>query len=122
MRSSNVCETGAVTALLLLLLSLGPSNSADDPGAWGDKLRPRRHTPFMPEDHWKGPPEFGETEVNLSVMVNGTAELRCPIARVQDSAVSEEYFIRHAKDRTTLRYVHLVCFIRDAAQWRLVYF
>ena len=103
MRSSNVWETGAVTALLLLLLSLGPSNSADDPGAaaGGDKLRPRRHTPFMPEDHWKGPPEFGETEANLSVMVNGTAELRCPIARVQDSAVSEEYFIRHAKEGQT---------------------
>ena len=50
----------------------------------------RRHTPFMPEDHWKGPPEFGATETNVSVMVNGTAELRCPIARVQDSAVSEQ--------------------------------
>ena len=44
----------------------------------------------MPEDHWKGAPEFGATETNVSVMVNGTAELRCPIARVQDSAVSEQ--------------------------------
>ena len=53
------------------------------------KPRHVRHTPFMPEDHWKGPPEFGATERNLSVMVNGTAEMRCPIARVQDSAVSQ---------------------------------
>ena len=91
MKSTNVYETGALTALLLLLLSLGPCNSADNPG--DPKLRHRRHTPFMPEDHWKGPPEFGETETNLSVMVNGTAELRCPIARVQDSAVSKGYLI-----------------------------
>ena len=98
MKSTNVYETGAVTALLILLLSLGPSNSADNPGdssagvaAAGPKSRDRRHTPFMPEDHWKGPPEFGETETNLSVMVNGTAELRCPIARVQDSAVSNGF-------------------------------
>ena len=95
MRSTNICESGAVTALLVLLLSLGPSDSS---GRFGNDtisdggthaLRHRRHTPFMPEDHWKGPPEFGATETNVSVMVNGTAELRCPIARVQDSAVSE---------------------------------
>jgi hypothetical protein len=43
----------------------------------------------MPEDHWKGQPEFGDTVTNVSVMVNGTVEMRCPIARVQDSAVSK---------------------------------
>ena len=29
MRSTNICESGAVTALLVLLLSLGPSDSSD---------------------------------------------------------------------------------------------
>ena len=82
--STFVCELlspnrRCLAPLLLLLLALGcPSNSG----------RQRRHTPFMPEDHWKGPPEFGATVTNVSAMVNGTAELRCPIARVQDSAVS----------------------------------
>ena len=99
MRSSNICESGTVTALLVLLLSLGPSHSSgrisndtinSDSDGGAHALRHRRHTPFMPEDHWKGPPEFGATETNVSVMVNGTAELRCPIARVQDSAVSEQ--------------------------------
>ena len=96
MRSTNIFESGAVTALLVLLLSLGPSDSSsrfsnDTIGSTHvAALRHRRHTPFMPEDHWKGPPEFGATETNVSVMVNGTAELRCPIARVQDSAVSEQ--------------------------------
>ena len=100
MRSSNICESGTVTALLVLLLTLGPSNSSgrfsndtissSDSESGTHALRHRRHTPFMPEDHWKGPPEFGATETNVSVMVNGTAELRCPIARVQDSAVSEQ--------------------------------
>ena len=89
--SSFVCELlspdrrrRCLAPLLLLLLALGPSNSAGGGGGG----RQRRHTPFMPEDHWKGPPEFGATATNVSAMVNGTAELRCPIARVQDSAVS----------------------------------
>ena len=90
--STSVCELlspahrrRCLAPLLLLLLALGPSNSAGGSGGGG---RQRRHTPFMPEDHWKGPPEFGATATNVSAMVNGTAELRCPIARVQDSAVS----------------------------------
>ncbi len=57
--------------------------------------RPRRHTPFMPEDYWRGPPEFGETQRNVSVAVNATAELRCPIGHVQDSAVSHTQFCEH---------------------------
>lgn len=49
--------------------------------------RSKRHTPFMPEDHWKGAPEFGATRTNLTVMVNGTVDIRCPIGHVMDSAV-----------------------------------
>ena len=43
--------------------------------ASGVGLRSRRHTPFLPDDHWKGPPEFGPTETDVRVMVNGTADL-----------------------------------------------
>lgn len=66
----------------LFLISLEASTTASVSG------KSKRHTPFMPEDHWKGRPDFGRTDNNVTVMVNGTAELRCPIAKVQDSAVS----------------------------------
>lgn len=51
-------------------------------------VRTKRHTPYMPVDHWQGAPEFGYTESNLTVAVNATAELKCPIGKVQDDAVS----------------------------------
>ena len=51
--------------------------------------RKRRHTPFLPGDHWKGlRPEFGPTETDLEVMVNGTARMKCPITHVSDNRVS----------------------------------
>ena len=62
------------------LLSAGASN----------KIRHKRHTPFLPDDHWKGPPEFGPTKTDRKVMVNGTIDLVCPIGHVQDSAVSPD--------------------------------
>ncbi len=54
------------------------------------RRRPPRHTPFMPDEYWRGAPEFGPTRQNVSVTVNGTAELVCPIGHVQDSAVSKQ--------------------------------
>ena len=51
--------------------------------------RKRRHTPFLPGDHWKGlRPDFGPTETDLEVMVNGTARMKCPITHVSDNRVS----------------------------------
>ena len=49
------------------------------------KVRHKRHTPFLPDDHWKGgPPEFGPTKTDVDVMINGTVDLVCPIGHVQD--------------------------------------
>ena len=51
--------------------------------------RKRRHTPFLPGDHWKGlRPDFGPTDTDLEVMVNGTARMKCPITHVSDNRVS----------------------------------
>ena len=51
--------------------------------------RRRRHTPFLPGDHWKGlRPDFGPTETDIEVMVNGTAKMKCPITHVSDNRVS----------------------------------
>ena len=91
--------------MLLLLLLAGETDTSvyrakgfEEEKIKGHNLglptRHRRHTPFMPEEYWKGAPEFGPTESNVSVMVNGTAELVCPIGHVQDSAVSTKYIIR----------------------------
>ena len=53
------------------------------------KRRHRRHTPFLPGDHWKGlRPDFGKTETSIQVMVNGTAKMKCPITHVSDNRVS----------------------------------
>ena len=55
-----------------------------------EEVKVKRHTPFLPEDHsWPGEPEFGKTVRNLTAVANSTVSLRCPIGRVQDSAVSE---------------------------------
>ena len=52
-------------------------------------LRKRRHTPFLPGDHWNGlRPDFGPTETDIEVMVNGTARMKCPITHVSDNRVS----------------------------------
>ena len=51
--------------------------------------RRRRHTPFLPGDHWQGlRPDFGHTETDIEVMVNGTARMKCPITHVSDNRVS----------------------------------
>ena len=51
--------------------------------------RQRRHTPFLPGDHWRGlRPDFGHTETDIEVMVNGTARMKCPITHVSDNRVS----------------------------------
>ena len=51
--------------------------------------RKRRHTPFLPSDHWNGlRPDFGPTETDIEVMVNGTAKMKCPITHVSDNRVS----------------------------------
>lgn len=51
--------------------------------------RPKRHTPFLPGDYWKNKrPEFGPTQTDLEVMVNGTVRLKCPITHVADSSIS----------------------------------
>ena len=54
----------------------------------------KRHTPFMPEDHWTkaNPPRFGATTTNVTAVVNGTARLVCPIGHLQDSAVRSDCF------------------------------
>ena len=50
----------------------------------------KRHTPFLPGDHWKGMrPDFGPTETDIEVMVNGTAKMKCPITHVSDNRVSK---------------------------------
>ena len=50
----------------------------------------KRHTPFLPGDHWKGMrPDFGTTETDIEVMVNGTAKMKCPITHVSDNRVSK---------------------------------
>ena len=54
-----------------------------------ENMRKRRHTPFLPGDHWKGlRPDFGPTQTDLEVMVNGTARMKCPITHVSDNRVS----------------------------------
>ena len=54
------------------------------------RLLKKRHTPFLPGDHWKGMrPDFGPTETDIEVMVNGTAKLKCPITHVSDNRVSK---------------------------------
>ena len=50
----------------------------------------KRHTPFLPGDHWKGMrPDFGPTQTDIEVMVNGTARMKCPITHVSDNRVSK---------------------------------
>ena len=71
--------------MLLILFVLSSTLLIDSTGGSG---RDKRHTPFLPDDHWKGPPQFGQTETNVSVLLDGTAQLKCPIGHVQDSAVS----------------------------------
>ena len=52
-------------------------------------LKFRRHTPFLPGDYWQGKrPDFGPTQTNVTVMVNTTAKMVCPISHVADSRVS----------------------------------
>ena len=49
----------------------------------------KRHTPFLPGDYWKDRrPEFGDTNTEVEVMVNGTGRLKCPITHVANSSVS----------------------------------
>ena len=78
-----------VPLLLLVLVFVPQTDSSVNIGVNKNVVkRSKRHTPFMPEDHWKGAPEFGGTQTNLTVMVNGTVDIRCPIGHVMDSAVS----------------------------------
>ena len=52
-----------------------------------------RHTPFLPGDYWNGErPDFGPTETDVKVLVNSTAQLRCPISHVADSRVRFDFF------------------------------
>ena len=54
-----------------------------------EMLRKPRHTPFLPGDHWKGlRPDFGSSQTDIEVMVNGTAKMKCPITHVSDNRVS----------------------------------
>ena len=56
------------------------------------KERRRRHTPFLPGDYWNGQrPDFGPTETDVRVLVNGTAQLKCPISHVADDRVSYQF-------------------------------
>ena len=62
--------------------------------------RKRRHTPFLPGDHWKGlRPDFGPTKTDIEVMVNGTARMKCPITHVSDNRVSTFtcFYLFHSK-------------------------
>ena len=92
-RSVTTMATLAVLFLTLAVTETGSSTSGKVNSKPGNVPQPgfrsKRHTPFMPEDHWKGAPEFGATNTNVTVMVNGTVDLRCPIGHVMDSAVSE---------------------------------
>lgn len=72
--------------LILLCQCIEDTCSMDD--RYQNHRIHRRHTPFLPEDHWKGRPDFGTTNTNVTVMVNGTADLRCPISHIMDSSVS----------------------------------
>jgi len=64
-----------------------------------------RHTPFLPGDYWKGMrPDFGDTETEVRVMLNGTARMKCPISHVADSRIS---FVRR-KDFHILSNGHTV--------------
>ena len=72
---------------LCLLAFLVAMNMADI------KVVNKRHTPFLPGDYWKDRrPEFGDTNTDVEVMVNGTARLKCPISHVADSSVRNLYF------------------------------
>lgn len=72
--------------LILLCQCIEDTCSMDD--RYQNHRIHRRHTPFLPEDHWKGRPDFGTTNTNVTVMVNGTADLRCPISHIMDSSLS----------------------------------
>jgi hypothetical protein len=74
-----------LAAFFLAANNIVPTSSVDS------KIH-KRHTPFLPGDHWKDKrPEFGNTETEVKVMVNGTAKLKCPITHVADSSVSTAY-------------------------------
>eukprot|EP00095_Tigriopus_kingsejongensis_P011330 maker-scaffold195_size270011-snap-gene-1.16 protein:Tk11330 transcript:maker-scaffold195_size270011-snap-gene-1.16-mRNA-1 annotation:"hypothetical protein KGM_18218" len=87
-----------LTLLLLVLLPQDNCSRADN--SHPHKLR-KRHTPFLPEDHWPGRPEFGSTITNVTVMVNGTADIRCPIGHIMDSS-------RFNKDIVVATLAHLL--------------
>ena len=85
--------------LAILLASVAATSSSTSPyfrylrsdigDVNNDVIRTKRHTPFLPDDPNRPPPDFGSTQTEVSVMVNGTVDLVCPIDNVQDSAVSE---------------------------------
>ena len=71
------------------------------------RMLTKRHTPFLPGDHWKGMrPDFGPTETDIEVMVNGTAKMKCPITHVSDNRVSKIFCSHLCRDLRTFSKIY----------------
>ena len=87
----NLCLLAFILACHNVVVALSPFSPSDVILGIGSssKVLSKRHTPFLPGDYWKDKrPEFGDTETDVEVMVNGTARLKCPITHVADNSVS----------------------------------
>lgn len=83
-----VCLRSALLAFILATFNIA-ALSSDPVMTRQSKVISKRHTPFLPGDYWKDKrPEFGDTQTEVQVMVNGTARLKCPISHVADTSVS----------------------------------
>ena len=87
--SRKLCLLAFILATNNVVALLSTTNDENNNTNNNNKVINKRHTPFLPGDYWKDKrPEFGDTQTDIEVMVNGTARLKCPITHVADSSVS----------------------------------
>ena len=91
--SRKLCLLAFILATNNVVALLSTTNDENNNTNNNNKVINKRHTPFLPGDYWKDKrPEFGDTQTDIEVMVNGTARLKCPITHVADSSVSINTF------------------------------
>ena len=92
--SRKLCLLAFILATNNVVALLSTTNDENNNSNNNNKVINKRHTPFLPGDYWKDKrPEFGDTQTDIEVMVNGTARLKCPITHVADSSVSINTFL-----------------------------
>ena len=88
--SPNLPQTNADPDSFIVPRNTFYNSNLQNNGENRGRIFKKRHTPFLPGDHWKGMrPDFGPSETDIEVMVNGTAKMKCPITHVSDNRVSK---------------------------------